>query len=301
MYLFPAQQTIPAKIYPIEQVIPGDSDKLIFYFQGGGACWDEPSTKLGFCTSDASPQSLVGIFDRTNVNNKFKDYTIVQVLYCSGDVFGGNTVRPYNDKDGVPVTQKGLANAQSVLDWTKQMQATGALASTLSELVVMGCSAGSIGAQLWGKQVLNGLKWNKAAVVPDSYAGIFPPGTMGPLIYDFGFCSSGFLSSGLQAKCLDQTLTMQEMDMEFIASTPTVPYTFIQSKVDDVQISFYIAIGLTSPNVTDPTINPTEFYDDVNTVFGEYNQLSNFMAYLVDGPQHCFTNHVSLQIFLFFD
>lgn len=212
------------------------------------------------------------------------------MLYCSGDVYGGNTTRPYNDKDGVPVQQKGLANAQSVLDWAAKQQTTGALASTLSELVVMGCSAGSIGAQLWGKQIINGLKWNKAAVVPDSYAGIFPEGTTGPLVYDYGFCSSGFLSPALYAKCMDQTITMQDMDLEFIASTPTVPYTFIQSKVDDVQISFYIAIGLTN-NVTDPTINPTEFYDDVNTVFGTYNAaLTNFMAYLVDGPQHCFTN-----------
>jgi hypothetical protein len=89
---------------------------------------------------------------------------------------------------------------------------------------------------------------------------------------------------------MDKTLTMQDMDLEFISATPNVPYTFIQSKVDDVQISFYIAIGLTS-HVENPMINPTEFYDDVNEVFGLYNsQLSNFMAYLVDGPHHCFTN-----------
>jgi hypothetical protein len=249
------------------QVIPGASDKLIFYFQGGGACWDKVSTELGFCTSDASPQSLIGIFDRTNPDNRFKDYTIVQVLYCSGDVFGGNVTRPYNDRDGVPVEQRGLSNAQSVLDWTKAQQASGALASTLSELVVMGCSAGSIGAQLWAEQVLNTLKWSKAAVVPDSYAGIFPEGTTGPLVYDYGFCSSGFLSPDLYAKCMDQTITMQDIALEFIAATPTVPYTYIQSKTDIVQMSFYIAIGVTM-NATDKMINPTEFYDDINDVFG---------------------------------
>ncbi|RYY82396.1 hypothetical protein EON63_13420 [archaeon] len=111
-------------------MIPGDSDKLLFYFQGGGACWDEYSTKAQLCTTDASPQSLVGkemcsvciwpffihimiaytihhttynipgIFDRTNTKNNFKDYTIVHVLYCSGDVHGGNVVRPYTDSAG---------------------------------------------------------------------------------------------------------------------------------------------------------------------------------------------------------
>ncbi len=28
------------------QVIPGDSDKLLLYFQGGGACWDEDVSEL---------------------------------------------------------------------------------------------------------------------------------------------------------------------------------------------------------------------------------------------------------------
>jgi hypothetical protein len=74
---------------------------------GGGACWDETSTKAGFCTSDSSPQSPVGVFDRTNAKNAYKDYTIVHVLYCSGDIHGGNVVRDYDDNNGVPVTQRG--------------------------------------------------------------------------------------------------------------------------------------------------------------------------------------------------
>jgi hypothetical protein len=91
------------------QVIPGDKDKVLFYFQGGGACWDQTSTSGGFCTTDSSPQSATGVFDRTNSLNAFKDYTIVHVLYCSGDIFAGNVVREYNDKNGQPVTQKGTS------------------------------------------------------------------------------------------------------------------------------------------------------------------------------------------------
>ena len=213
----------------------------------------------------------------------------MHVLYCSGDVHGGNVVRTYNDRWGVPVEQKGLANAQSVLAWTKQMQATGALASTFSELVVMGCSAGSIGAQLWGKQVVSALKWQRAAVVPDSYAGIFPEGSTGPLMYNFGFCSSGFLSESLLAKCLAKELTIEEMDLEFMAATPTVPYTFIQSKVDVVQRSFFRAIAFTG-NYSDNAMSPAIFYDDVSTLFGSYNtHLDNFLVYLVDGHNHCYT------------
>jgi hypothetical protein len=46
------------------QVIPGDSDNVLVYFQGGGACWDKGSTDNPMCTTDCVPQELVGIFDR---------------------------------------------------------------------------------------------------------------------------------------------------------------------------------------------------------------------------------------------
>ena len=66
------------------QVIPGDLSKLMVYFQGGGACWDEISDKLGFCTSECIPQSMIGIFDRNDERNEYKDYTIIHAMYCSG-------------------------------------------------------------------------------------------------------------------------------------------------------------------------------------------------------------------------
>lgn len=271
------------------QVIPGDKDKLLFYLQGGGACWDEYSTKLGLCTTDVSPQSLVGIFDRKNADNQFKDYTIVHISYCSGDVHGGNTVQPYNDSAGVPVTQKGVANVQSALDWIQAQSKNGGLSSTFSELVVMGCSAGSIGAQIWGRSVLNELKWKNAAVIPDSYAGIFPDGTMGPLIYNFGFCTTKLASPALMDKCQAKTLTLQDIDKETLKEIPAVPFTFIQSKTDIVQQSFYVSVGI-SMNASSKSITPTEFYNDVNEVFGDYNTYPNFVTYLVNGDQHCFTN-----------
>eukprot|EP01038_Epipyxis_sp_PR26KG_P006370 gene6370-8772_t len=273
------------------QVIPGDKDKLVVYFQGGGACWDKLSTvPESLCSTDISVQSQVGIFDRSNVNNKFKSYTIIHPSYCSGDVWAGDVVRDYNDKNGQPVTQKGLANAQSVIDWIKKQQASGALSSTLTDLVIMGASAGSVGSQLWGKTILNSFSYKQASVIPDSYAGVFPEGSQGPLIYQYGFCKSGFLSSSLYSKCMAQTLTFQDINLEFFAATPNVPYSFIQAKVDEVQISFYIAIGASTPNAT-ANITPTEFYNGVNDIFASYaKSLPNFVAYIIDGDHHCYTD-----------
>ena len=55
----------------------------------------------------------------------------------------------------------GYDNALSAVNWIQQQQASGALASTLSNFAVMGCSAGSIGAQIWADNSLNMIKWNQ--------------------------------------------------------------------------------------------------------------------------------------------
>src|SRR3546814_669099 len=109
----------------------------------------------------------------------------------------------------------------------------------------MGCSAGSIGTQLWSQKALDTFSWKRAAIVPDSYAGVFPPGTQGPLIASFNICP--ILDSSLQASCKAGTVTLQDVTGTAMANINKkyahVPYSFIQSKIDDVQISFYIAVG----------------------------------------------------------
>ena len=237
-FVFPggATQCIFGSPYAF-QVIPGKSDKLLVYFQGGGACWDKASTLIDpLCTTDISKQSPVGIFDRLNARNEFKDYTIVMGSYCSGDIWAGNVVHDYS-KNGKPVTQVGYLNAKATLDWVRKQQASGALSSVLSNLVVMGCSAGSVGTQLWANTVLEKLQYKTAAIVPDSYAGIFPDGSEGPLIYSFGACSTPLISSELKSSCDAQTLTMKSIMEENIKKVPNIPYAYIQSKVDEVQVS----------------------------------------------------------------
>lgn len=60
-------------------------------------------------------------------------------------------------------------------------------------------------------------------------------------------------------------LTIQDVDRDYISAHQTVPYSFIQSKTDAVQISFYVAIA-GSMNLP-ASITPAEFYSDVNVVF----------------------------------
>lgn len=56
-------------------------------------------------------------FQSVDPRNRYKDYTIIHVLYCSGDVHAGNVTRDYNDKagpQGKPVQQFGYHNARVI-------------------------------------------------------------------------------------------------------------------------------------------------------------------------------------------
>jgi hypothetical protein len=274
------------------QVIPGDSDKLLFYFQGGGACWDKATTAAGLCTTTILPNAPTGVFDRTNKANPFSQYTIVHALYCSGDVWAGNMTASYKYQ-GNPVTQVGIINAQSTVNWVQAQIAAGSLGDSsnggrLAEFVGMGCSAGSVGVQLWSDQILSAFPAKQAAIVPDSYAGEFPPGSIGPLMKAFRVCDTVVMPEDLKASCNAGQLDIQELVQEHIAKYPQYPFAFIQSKIDIVQTSFYVAVGLTTPG-SSAVITPKRFYEGVNAIFSKYNALPNFVTYLVDGPMHCFT------------
>ena len=276
------------------QVWPGASDKLLLYFQGGGACWDKLTTEAGLCTTTASPAESSAIFCREGCPsaNPFSEYTIVHVLYCSGDAHIGNTVRDYDDKDGDPVTQVGGLNVQSALDWIIDQDD---YFTRFSSLLLMGCSAGSLGVQAWATEALlqlgDAYGYDGAAVVPDSYAGVFPPGTEGTTIKDFGACyPEGVLAfdESLQQACEDGNMDLPTMTSAAMSTFPDVPFAFINSKDDEVQISYYVAIAETFN--TSAAIDPAFYYEQVNEIFGGYAvEHANVVEFIVQSDQHCYT------------
>jgi len=269
------------------QVWPGATDQLLFYFEGGGACWDQSSTLSHLCSENTIPQDPIGIFNRTDPTNKYSAYTIIHVMYCSGDMHAGNVVRPYNDPAGQPVTQVGQTNTRSVFQWVIDQQQLGGLSKVFSDFVIMGCSAGSLATQIWSNEMLATFKYKSAAVVPDSYIGVFPPNSQGPLIYDYGCCVESLLPPDLYALCINQTLTLQDVMSVWLSNNPTIPFNYVQSKADATQMSFYSMLAITVGD--DPFITDSEFYSKSIAIMAAYNVNPNFVVYEVNGPQHCFT------------
>jgi len=271
------------------QVVRGDPKKLLFYFQGGGACWNQASTDLGLCTTDATPSSLNGMFSRdAEQNPDYYDHTFIQVLYCSGDAHSGNSTRPYNERGtDNPVVQVGARNTIAVLDWLAA-QSLG----ELDELIVAGCSAGSIGAQMWADWIISTVPAKETSVIFDSFTGLFPPTSQGPVIKEFGVCDSVILDAWpeLEARCNADELTLQDVVANTLQAHPNQVLSHINSKTDIVQQSYYVLIGMLNRSL-DAFITPIQYYEGINQIYERYHAYPNHVAFLVDSSMHCYTNN----------
>lgn len=123
---------------------PGDPTKVMFYLEGGGACFTaetcDPNGDPTYTpTIGQTPEILAGrggLFDSTNPDNPLAEHSIVYVPYCTGDVHIGDTTTEYSDT--VTIEHRGFPNALAALDHLV------AAYPDVEELLVTGASAGSV-------------------------------------------------------------------------------------------------------------------------------------------------------------
>eukprot|EP00418_Pyrodinium_bahamense_P071153 CAMPEP_0179096446 /NCGR_PEP_ID=MMETSP0796-20121207/44338_1 /TAXON_ID=73915 /ORGANISM="Pyrodinium bahamense, Strain pbaha01" /LENGTH=553 /DNA_ID=CAMNT_0020794165 /DNA_START=31 /DNA_END=1692 /DNA_ORIENTATION=+ len=266
------------------QVIPGVRDKLLLYFQGGGACWDEGSTILGACTRAVAEIVPSGIFNLGNPQNPFREYTIVVLGYCSGDAHVGNVSRPWVVPTGAKVEQRGYINARSAVVWAKANLG----GERLTSFVVTGSSAGALGAQLWAKTLLREFRYRDAAVIADSYAGIFPIGVQGRIQKESGLCGTELLSGPLLLACQAGTIDVQRIFEDAMHCFPHVAFASLDSKIDEVQIAFFEVIYTSLLKLVDHQLPQKEFSQDLAVIYQRYNMQPNWVSYMVNGAHHMY-------------
>jgi hypothetical protein len=120
----------------------GTVNKLVVYYQGGGACWNRAMCDLPTCDPSVGTSDLAreGLHDLRNPANPFADWHWVFVPYCSGDAHLGDAGVTYMQRgfDSLPIEHRGFANARVAEKWARDH-------FVLPEQVfVFGCSAGSI-------------------------------------------------------------------------------------------------------------------------------------------------------------
>lgn len=151
------------------------SDKLLIYFQAGGACWNAETCRMDSMVYDISVDNREmsiydGIFNFDNPLNPILDYDFVFVSYCTGDVHTGDAVVTYDDFIGNSLTiyHKGFSNAQVVLDWTYERYAAP------SHVLVTGSSAGALGAIYHAASIMEHYRDARVTQFGDGFVGVMP-------------------------------------------------------------------------------------------------------------------------------
>ena len=157
----------------------GSRDVLVF-LQGGGACWDGVTCwgpvstsfyvstgygRLEFVTDAARPAML---FMRREAANPFRDFNLVYVPYCTGDVHAGNRVATYDFFGARPTHHMGARNLSMFLP---------RIAATFPDagrVYLAGDSAGGFGSALNLPRVQQAFPRVRVDVVDDSGPPIEP-------------------------------------------------------------------------------------------------------------------------------
>lgn len=291
------------------EVIPGDSDKLLLTMQGGGACWDEFTTvTVPCCFPDPYDSYFLGPRNLCPGSTPFENHTTVLVSHCSGDLHAGNASRPWpNPSDpSVPIEHHGYDNMRSVIDWIKAN-----MDAKLSHFALHGESAGGIGAQVWSSTLLTEFKYDRANVLVDSYAGVFPEHFQARVFQDLGVCEAVLATGEWHERCLDGSITIPDLFEGTMKAFPDVTFGSINSKHDAIQTVFYqIAAsslrireveewcGTADPDECDLTavpekwlgpperIDSTQFHRRMEAIVERYSKLPNYVSYVMSSYSH---------------
>lgn len=148
-----------------------DPARVLFVLEGGGACFSaetcgpENGTSKPDLRSDPPTPAADGLVDVADPDNPLAGYSVVYVPYCTGDLHLGDRTQDYGG--GVVVEHKGRINATTALEG----MARGF--PDAEEVVVLGFSAGSAGAPLYGGLAHDLLPDADITVVADA-SGAYP-------------------------------------------------------------------------------------------------------------------------------
>lgn len=179
--------TTPVEVQDWEEHVPGgdcqcgdgadfrfysrvaDPEKVMLFFQGGGACFslatcnpDDPSYTT--VATGLQPESGSGVFDVENPDNPFRDWSMVFVPYCTGDVHLGDNTNTYGP--GVTVNHKGYVNGKAAFDYMVEAF------PDATEVFVTGSSAGGVPSPLFGGLASDAYPDAEIAVLADA-SGVY--------------------------------------------------------------------------------------------------------------------------------
>lgn len=261
-----------------------NAKKLLIYLSGGGACWDKKSCESGYASSLTRKEGYVnweggrGIHDASAAKNPFaKDYNIITVPYCTGDVHAGARTANYGTRANPLVIQHhGYQNILNTLKAVKDNF------PEPEKVVMLGCSAGGIGAYYHLR--------NLAATYPDapkyvvSDAGTpFKPPYLYAKNYDNvmkAWGAEGTLPAPLPNGSMKH---FGDLIHSNTVLYPDVRFGFISSYRDVVMTFFSLSVGSPSAQTAVKNI----IIDVANNDIGKDAELQK--VFYTESSRHCHT------------
>jgi hypothetical protein len=260
----------------------GRSDRVMIDFQGGGACWDKLTCSAAgaldlFSDDVGTLEQFTGWVEANgqggylsnDPNNPFRDWTIVHIPYCTGDIHWGNTRTEYGED--LAIEHRGFVNATAALDWTY------ARFTNPSHVFVSGCSAGAYGAVLHSAYVANHYASARVSVFADSGAGIITDSFLNDSLPNWNAQPNlpSFVP-GLDIPLSE--LSLADLYIRIGQRFPAMRLAQTNTNYDQDQVFFYTAMGGMAADW------PVEMRASHDRIAGA---TSNFTSYVPGGSVHC--------------
>jgi hypothetical protein len=265
------------------------SDKVMLFFMGGGACYNQATCGATPETFDSTSVSNLkgGMLDRDKATNPVKDWNMIYFPFCTGDVFGGSKEN---------VTIPGVAQPQQFVGYKNIGLFLDRIVPTFphpSQVLSAGFSAGGFGAGVTSQLIANK----------------FPPGTNVTLIDDSGPpMDKQYLESCLQtgwndtwgfedtflkdcgADCPDHTNFSLDWALHLTKMFPNAKSGLIDT-TDDSIITLFYGFGVNNcaaPGSTFPAPMAAADYKAglLDTRAKLMAKTQNFGTYYIEGTQH---------------
>ncbi len=232
-----------------------------------------------------------GLLDRTDMANPVKDWNLVYVPYCTGDVFSGNAVDV--SVPGVGTQQfVGYANMHLFLE---------RLVPTfpgLTQVLLTGVSAGGFGAGANFGQVSDAFAGVPVVGLDDSGPATGAPDIPQCLLDEtralWGVDSTIIQQCG--SDCADRATFQADYLKHVLKKYPSAPFGFIDT-VDDGVITFFFGFGANNCMSAFPMAqNQAQYTMGLDDVRAQLKSFPTFGSFIFgdDAACSCATQHTSL-------
>jgi hypothetical protein len=262
-----------------------DSDRVVIYLEGGGACFNSLSCGLNPSSFDGPGFGgrSRGLFDREDEANPVADWSFVYVPYCTGDVHIGD--RPDTTVPGLPTPQQFVGYRNMELNLAR-------IVSTFpdaSQVLLTGSSAGGFGAAGNYAQTQEAFGDVPVTLLDDSGPPVdapwLPPCLLDEWVELFGAHKTVFADCG--DGCTDQGRFLFDYMRALDERWPDRPRALF-SYTSDTVVRMFFSFGFNDCSTGFPSVYPEEEFlaglDDLRAfVDGEG---LNFGTFYAEGDAH---------------